>query len=268
MLRHAHARAGFTLLEMVLALSIGLVLMISLYSVLNLQVQQTQNGRLILNEGKLARGILARMTRDILSSLGPVTTQPAPASGPPPVGSSAATTITNDSTIVFNTGIYGTSNMVMLTVSKVPRWWVDQAQPPALADPTQQATACDLRRISYWIVTDGGKPALAVQELMQATSSDLTTVPPDVTPGSYQILASEVKDVTFQYFDGVSWNDTWDGTTLGGPTGEIPIGPPSAISITLTFSRPSVDGVDPPDAPKYTHVVAIPAGNNFPQTNQ
>ena len=158
--------------------------------------------------------------------------------------------------------------MLMLTVSKVPRWWIDQSLPPAQADPTLQATSCDLRRISYWIVTDGGKPALAVQELMQATSNDLTTVPPDVSADSYKILASEVKDITFQYFDGVNWNDSWDGTVLGGPTLELPIGPPSAISITLTFNRPSVDGVDPPDLPKYTHVVAIPAGNNFPQTNQ
>ena len=216
-MRRLAARPGFTLLEMILALSIGLVLMISLYSVLNLQVQQTQSGRRILNEGKLARGILARMTRDILSNLGPVTTQPAPASGSagagasgaaggaaavPASGGAATTTVTSDSTIAFNTGIYGTSNMLMLTVSKVPRWWVDQAQPPALADPTQQATSCDLRRISYWIVTDGGKPALAVQELMQATSNDLTTVPPDVLSSrlTTRYWLPEVKDVTFQVF--------------------------------------------------------------------
>ena len=46
-------KPGFTLLEMVLALLIGVVLMYSLYSVLNMQVQQAQGGRLILHEATL-----------------------------------------------------------------------------------------------------------------------------------------------------------------------------------------------------------------------
>jgi hypothetical protein len=110
---------------------------------------------------------------------------------------------------------------------------------------------------------------LAYQELMQATSNDLNTVPPDVSADSYRIMASEVKDVIFQYFDGVNWQDSWDGTTLGGPTGEIPIGPPSAIKITLTLSRKGADNNDLPDdqLPRYPYLVAIPSGNNFPQTN-
>ena len=257
-------RSGFTLLEMVLALSIGLVLMISLYSVLNLQVQQAQTGRLILHEGTLARSILTRMAKDILCNLGPVppvATAPPSSSGSGTAASGTTSTTTDtSSTFVFNNGVYGTNNVLVLTVSKVPS--------PG-SDPTQQATVADLRRVSYWLAT-GESSGLAWQELQQATGNDLSSMPPDVDPSTYRIIAPEVKDVVFQYFDGTTWQDSWDGTTLGGPTGDIPVGPPSAISITLTFSRKNVDNSDLPDSqlPKYTHVVAIPAGNNFPQTNQ
>lgn len=286
-------RSGFTLLEMILALLIGVVLMYSLYGVLTMQVQQAQNGRLTLHEGTLARSILTRMTSDILGNLQAVNpmyipgsslaSSAAPAATPAtttangtttgsttPSTTDTTTTETN-STIAFNTGLYGTTNSLILCVSKVPRELnlTGVLGSGGRADPTQQVTACDLRRISYWMVSGTGNSAgLARQELMQATSNDLNTTPPDVPDAPSYIIAPEVKDITFQYFDGANWQDFWDGTTLGGPTGETPIGPPSAIAITLTFNRRAPDNTDLPDdqLPKYKHVVAIPAGNNFPQT--
>ena len=286
------ARPGFTLLEMVLALLIGVILMYSLYSVLNQQVQQAQQGRLLVNEATLARSLLTRMASDILCTLGAANPTPTASGGTGGTGAGSASSTTSssaaasggattmsagsDSTIVFNNGVYGTNNLLVLTVSRVPRDLnLTQAQGSSIAsaDPTQQSTVSDLARISYWMVNGGQdslsqSAGLARQELKQATSNDLASIPPDVDPSTYT-LTPEVKDIQFQYFDGVSWNDTWDGTTLGGPTGEIPIGPPAAIKITLTFFRRGIDNTDLQDSslPQYQHVVAIPAGNNFPATN-
>jgi prepilin-type N-terminal cleavage/methylation domain-containing protein len=291
-------RPGFTLLEMIVALSIGVVLMISLYSVLDMQVRQAQGGRQILQEGTLARSIHTRIASDILAALSAAAL---PATPPSSGGGSAASSAAANSSaanatsansnspssnsansssanssspsgtttgstgpgIVFNNGVYGTNNVLVLTVSKVPFNMNGNLGSSVAVDPTQQASNCDLRRVSYWIAGGG----LAVQEVSQPTSADLSTVPPDVADGSYKILASEVKDITFQYWDGASWNDSWDGTTLGGPTGELPIGPPSAIKITLTMSRPGASGTESTQS-KYSHVVAIPGGNNFPSTSQ
>jgi prepilin-type N-terminal cleavage/methylation domain-containing protein len=265
--RHARHAGGFTLLEMILALSIGLVLMISLYNVLSMQVQQSETGRRILNEGTLARSIFTKMTSDILSNLGaanPTATATASSSTATATATTDPSTTpmaTGDSTITFNNGVYGNNTLLILTACKVPQL--------NTADPTQQASVCDLRRISYWLVNDGANSGLAWQELAQATGNDLTSIPPDVPAGTYELLATEVKDLLIQYFDGVNWQDSWDGTTLGGPNADIPVGPPSAIAITLTFSRRGPDGADLPDdqLPKYKHVVAIPAGNNFPSSN-
>jgi hypothetical protein len=275
---------------MILALAIGLVLMISLYNVLNMQVYQSQAGRMIQQEATLAHHIFARMSRDILANMGPVpvvppssnastanaggtgasqagTTTPATTTGAAATSGTTTTTTTDTSnTITFNSGVYGTNNLIILSTTKVP-FSMDPTKAFSV-DPTQQATTSDLRRVSYWLAT-GNQSGLAYQELMAATSNDLGTFPTDMSADSYTILAPEVKDIQFQYFDGVNWQDSWDGTTLGGPTGDIPIGPPSAIKITLTLNRKAPDNTDLTDdqLPKYTHVIAIPGGNNFPQTN-
>jgi prepilin-type N-terminal cleavage/methylation domain-containing protein len=260
---------GFTLLEMILALAIGLVLMIGLYNVLHMQFQQAESGRIIQQEATVARSILARITRDILSTMGPVAITPTASSssgagggtgGTSASGASSTTTTDTSTAITFNNGVLGTNNMLVLTVTKVP-WEVVNS------DPTQQASFADLRRVSYWMGSDGTRSGLAMQVLKQPTSNDLGSIPPDVVPDN---IIPEVKDVTFQYFDGVSWQDSWDGTTLGGPTGETPIGPPSAISVTIVLYRKGPNNIDLPDdqLPRYTQWIAIPSGNNFPQTGQ
>jgi prepilin-type N-terminal cleavage/methylation domain-containing protein len=249
--------AAFTLLEMILALLIGVILMWTLYSVLSQQVQQAQSGRVILHEGTLARSILTGMTNDILGSLGAVNPLPpssgggaganaASGAGGSTTSSSGAMT-TTDATITFNNGIYCQNNVLILTVSKVPRELnlTGVLGNTGSADPTQQATLCDLRRICYWYV-GGDKPGLARQELKQATSNDLNVFPTDVSDPSSYVIAPEVKDISFQFFDGVNWQDSWDGTTPAG-LNELPMGPPSAVKITLTFNRRASDNTELPD---------------------
>jgi len=263
-----YVRSGFTLLEMILALAIGLVLMISLYSVLSMQVRQAQQGRLKLDEGTLARDILKRMTLNILCSMGAA--NPTPTAGGSSSSSSSSTaasssySTTINEAFLFNNGVYGNSGLLVLSTCKVPVTTAtgSTTRVSVTDNPNDQATVSDLRRISYWMTPDG----LAVQELDTATTNDMSSVPPDVPDGSYKILASEVKDVLFEFFDGTSFQSTWDGTQPG-PDGVTPIGPPSAIRITLTFYRKGGDDL-PEEQSKYQHVVAIPAGNNFSSTSQ
>ena len=53
-------RAGYTLLEVLLALAISLLLVAALYMALDVQFRYMQSGQNAVAEGQLARGLLKR----------------------------------------------------------------------------------------------------------------------------------------------------------------------------------------------------------------
>jgi hypothetical protein len=75
--------------------------------------------------------------------------------------------------------------------------------------------------------------------------------------GSY-VIADEVRSLTFRYFSGTDWTDTWDGTQPGAD-GATPMGPPAAIEITMGIA---VKGSANNEVKPYRHVVTIPTANN------
>jgi hypothetical protein len=94
-----------------------------------------------------------------------------------------------------------------------------------------------MRRISYWLAS-GDNPGLARQDLVLVTADDATAAfPPDIPEDSYKLLADEVQSLQFQYFDGSTWQDSWDGT-MPGSDGVTPIGPPLAIAVTIGVPAP------------------------------
>ena len=62
-------RAGYTLLEVVLAVGIGLLLVAALYVALDVQLRYMQAGRQIVAEAQLARGVLNRIATDIRAQM-------------------------------------------------------------------------------------------------------------------------------------------------------------------------------------------------------
>jgi hypothetical protein len=136
-----------------------------------------------------------------------------------------------------------------LIISKV-------ASDPAAGKPSDAAgpVTSDLRQVTYWLA-DGG---LARLELPVVTSDDAVNGNlPGGDDAKRLVIAPEVRNLTFGYFDGTSWQDSWDSTALG-PDGITPQGSPRAISITidLAFTRGNREQVR-----TYRHVVAISTAN-------
>ncbi|MCI0740166.1 MAG: type II secretion system protein GspJ [Gemmataceae bacterium] len=263
------ARKGFTLLEMILALAIGLLLMAALSWMFSTQIQQSQTGREIVEDGTLARSIFTRIANDIVGNLGPVDPRVLPPPGataaPPATEETTDTTTTDPAAmnetvasdpVYFNKGVQGSADTLVLSVGRVPR---ELFGLPTQAQDAMQVVS-DLRQISYWIAPDN--KGLARQELAGVTGQDVDTAPLDI--GNPAIVAPEVKSIAFRYFDGVNWNEEWNGNEVVDVETGATYGPPSAIEITIEIVRRNLHGEE--SSRKFTHVVVIPAGNNFPQT--
>jgi len=164
--------------------------------------------------------------------------------------------------------VQGDNGTLVLTVAKWPREL--DLTPNASAD--QQPVAADLRRISYWLAGAGsGSPmGLARQELRPVTTSDptLSALPPNVADENTYVIAEEVKSLTFQYWDGTAWQDTWDGTQAGAD-GSTPKGPPIAIAITVEIALPGTGAASgsAPQTKTYRQVVPLLTANGATQAS-
>jgi hypothetical protein len=113
----------------------------------------------------------------------------------------------------------------------------------------------DLRRISYWLADEGG---LARSEAKVITSSDVLN---NQQMGSGEdagkaVIAPEVKSLGFRYFDGTTWEATWDSTATGSD-GVTPMGSPRLIEVTLEIASKSSRPGQEAKTKKYVHVIAI-----------
>jgi prepilin-type N-terminal cleavage/methylation domain-containing protein len=294
-------RFGFTLLEVLVAAAAAVLLMGALYVAIDMQLRHAEAGREVVEQSTLARALFAKIDTDIRQSLGPpVPTQTSSssgsgaassstgASGTSATGASSSTTgsstsSTNSSTgsssssttsstvsgagigpVQFNLWVQGDTNWMMIYISRFPR----ELNLNPGADPTMEPLVSDLRRVSYWLAGGGDSPSgLARQEVTAVTSSDaMSVVPPGIAGEDQMVIAEEVKSLTFSYFDGTNWQDSWDGT-VPGPDGSTPVGPPMCIAITVGLATPNSPYNSNTDQPLklYRHVVSLVTANGATQ---
>lgn len=268
------SRNGYTLLEVLLALSIALLLLGGLYVSMDVQIRLAQAGRERIEESALARAILTKIGADVSAALTPIRASAAAtgaggvaASSSPTsstsTGSTTApdtsdpTTGTTNLTVVtpFNGGIQGAIDQLVLFTHKVPG--TGRLTPEMESAPNGGS---DIRRVTYWLVPDAG---LARQVITRLSAEDEgTQLPPDVNDPQSFVIAKEVVGLEFQYFDGTAWTENWDGTTVGAD-GATPIGPPRAVAIILKVASPQ----NRERVKAFRHVVAIQSANAQPTTS-
>jgi hypothetical protein len=165
--------------------------------------------------------------------------------------------------VTFNLGVQGDANNLTLYVSRLPREvYGNQAK----VDPNTPAVLSDLRRVSYFMAPKG----LARYEIKVATTTDpnAANLPPNVPDADSYVISDRVKSLSFSYFDGTNWQDSWDGTQAG-PDGTTPQGPPMAIRIEMKIAPAGGSGKDNQSNWKtYRHTIAIPTANRLTQSQQ
>ncbi len=290
MTRRSHRRAGYTLLEVLLATLIAVILLAALYVTLDVTLVRMDTGRDQVGSYGLGRAVVNRMASDLTGVLGPLppksggsgsssdssgasgsggsaspsgsggsgTSTAASGSGTGTAaatgggatasaagsGGSGTTTATDPSAqsqtpttnIPFHAGVIGTDKQLTAFVSRVPESMTD---PEAALDPTALLPA-DVRRVTYYLSPDG--LGLCRQERPWATADGVwNSADPDLSTADRDVIAPEVKDVTFEYFDGADWQSSWDGSQPGSD-GVTPLGPPRAVRATFVLQFPGRGG--------------------------
>jgi prepilin-type N-terminal cleavage/methylation domain-containing protein len=299
-------RAGFTLLEVLLATVIACALLFALYVGLRVHLQSTDIGREYVERATVARSVLNRISADVLANLSPVDPKilgkkgqsgaitlsgagaPETPETPETTEATAESTAnsTTSSTPSTTTTTPGTTTTEPATTPGAASHFNLGVQGDATrlvlytgrlsratlldemgAPSLEHPEGADLRRVAYYMVEGKG---LARSEVKVATSEELNFYPPGSADDDKMVIAPEVREMTLKYFNGTGWVESWDGT-LAGADGKTPLGPPMAVEITLVLGpAPRADGTRA-DGPltRVVHVVAIPTANSFvPQQEQ
>lgn len=271
-------RQGYTLLEVIVTLAIAGLVLSGLYVALFTQLRLAQAGRDVIQRSTTARNLLTRIGSDIANHLGPMSPwlqKKFPAAGSSngtptssqntgqignatdSSGAQAADSKATDSASqttdnmmpttasgVFNVSVIGSSAYLRLSLTRFPR-------PGKEGEPIS-----DLARIEYWVVEGKG---LARREVTRVTAEDEDVEAPSLPEADKYVIGDNVESITFRYWDGSAWLDTWDGLQPGSDANATPLGPPAAIEITLRLR--SRAGGEQSEARDYQHVVAIRTAN-------
>lgn len=213
MVRHADGTRGrreaFTLLELLIALSLMALLMGSAYEVLRLARRAQDRAQEAVEIHQVARACLDRIRMDLeglVQEAGPFNTGLWAEDGP----------LNRDG--VEYPGDYAT----FLTASNVPRIAARRLDP----NDTEALTDPDLLEIQYAV----GSTADTGLGLVRSVKRRLNcTLAREEDLWRQEVLAEEVLGLNFRWFDGSEWQETWDSESLEAF--------PEAVEITLVVGR-------------------------------
>ena len=231
------ARSGFTLLELMAALGLGLVVLAAAYHLMFQTIFAAAEGEKVVVESQLARSLLNLMAADLRGAL--------PGEG--------------DQQANFS----GTANRVSLCTARV------RAQTGAGDLPAFHSA--DIVTVTYSTSGGGEGTAAAVKlvreqrpAVQEGASADELDAPDAGAPVDpiRRVLADTLAGVGLRYSDGGAWREDWDSRRDGGP--------PKAVEIVLAFvdatpadpDQAETDSLFPTEeaARTYRLVVYLPTG--------
>ncbi len=276
--RSSNRRGGFTLLEVLLSSAIGVLLLGGLYVAVEVQYRQIHAGQQAGKQATLASRLLSNIARDIAGELAPTlptpTTSTSTSSSTSTTGASTGSTTPAANAVVINNGVLGDQQTLILTGSRMP---TETLKPEILSTGTPIYGTSDVHRVMYWVAQgDGGLARFELKTITDPNQSAYCALPPAVPDEASYIIAPEVKSIQWSYFDGTTWNDTWDGSQpsqLANSDGVTPQGPPLAIAVVIGIQT---DDNDPQNSSPantslggsanlkmYRRVIAIPTANGL-----
>ena len=250
----AENRNGFTLIEVLLSLSLMVVLMLAIYTVFDLYLRVTVSGRDDVERAQIARAVMRKIELDLRSCI-----FQAPSGEEEEAGTEGTEIVveeinTQDALSGNTTGIVGDLDSIVIITSRPVR---SMNYSSFLDGETVGSRTSDLRSVSYFLADPSatglrgtvGKLAIeqiqiqdedsnsGVQGLARMEGDRLAMgladeqADEDALAENSRILATEINSLQFRYFDGIEWLDEWDSGEMGGR--------PQAVEIVIGFRPPT-----------------------------
>jgi hypothetical protein len=289
---------GYSLLEVLLALALSVVVFSALASATRLHLVSLTKQKVAIERKQIARSVLAMIGNDLRAGIqykaadysgleNLVQTQQMMVTGALPasdeVGDAVGDPVVADSTaeeeseiiveeeVSFRPTLIGSESVVMIDISRLPR--LDQYNPLVANSATLAQSPSDVKSLAYFfsesdsgieqeiefdVAAPGGLYRREIDRAVAAYMGDFQMLD---SPDEYtQLVAPEVAQISFRYFDGTDWQTEWDSAEMGGfPTAietSIVIDPSRSSFNNTTYSYA---GFDQTTMEIYRSVVHLPA---------
>ena len=137
------------------------------------------------------------------------------------------TEIIDEENVSFRPALIGSANVIMIDISRLPR--LDQYNPMIASAEALVQSPSDVKSIAYFYSdTDGGMAekiqfdntapgGLYRREIDRAVAAYMGDIQLLSAPDPFtKLMAAEVAQVQFRYFDGSDWKTSWDSVDEGG----------------------------------------------------
>lgn len=185
------------------------------------------------------------------------------------------TDLASTTTLTQRPGLRGNQTQIQFDVSRLPR--IEEYQPLLVGDTPAEITdlPSDIKTITYYLQPAGGGVVdpLSMDTLTNSTvgtssnaglvrrSLDRSVTQWAMENGglvslnaSGDLLATEVAELRFRYWDGLMWQIAWDSDQMGGL--------PLAVEVTMVMmeSTSTADVNESPQVRSYEQIIRLPMG--------
>jgi type II secretion system protein J len=220
-----HSKSGFTLIEMILAIGVAAIVLITINTVLFTALRLHAVTADTVDAASPIDQTVALLRRDLACVVTP----------------------TNGTTKVLS-GNFRVGNVSSLGVAEPAAIEMFTAT-GALSDRTPWA---DIQRVTYELKQPTDRSA-AGQDLVRSVVRNLLTVTtPEVDD---QIMLSGVESIKFSCYDGAQWQDTWDTTGVTSVNTNLPTAVRVDIQMSGNNNAQPIEIVVPIDSQSRTNMV-------------
>lgn len=283
-------RTGHTLIELLLALALSVVVMSMIALSIQVYLIALTKQQAMLERKQIARAVIAMIGNDLRAGIqykaadysgleNLVQTQSLMQSSAPSEDDATSeepedSGIIVEEDVAFSPTLIGDSSVIMIDISRLPR--LDQYNPIMVSADSEVQSPSDVKSLAYFVSLNAGgvqeelefaKPrapgGLYRREIDRAVAAYMGDYDMIAQPDSYtKLIANEVAQMSFRYFDGEDWQDEWDSEESGGF--------PRAIEVIIVIdpSRSAVGadeyaygGLDSDSMETYRTVVYLPVSD-------